>query len=197
MPILDATINSRGKPFIVSNATQTLREALKGLKESGLASNRTYLVVETGTSGAVQYSVELFLRVISIARLMDYESLDTFLGALPLSQASRIVPADTQERVSDVLRWVRSNSRSRVLVTRDGIVVGLFATADLAVFGFLDRFSLSHLHGDWIDLTQDPRAIYESKAEKPTCPGCTTRNHFHYEVTALVCPHCGYKVNLA
>lgn len=195
MPIPDATIRYYGKPFIVFTSSNTLREALKGLKESGYAPNEAYLVV-LGSDSPAEYYVQTFLQIIAYARLVDYDSLDTPLGALPWPPASRVVPANTQERVNNVLLWMQSNPNSRVLITRDSTVVGLFATADLATFGFFDRFGISRLHGDWIDLTQDPRAVFEARAEKPTCPGCTTKQRFHYEISELVCPNCGYKVKL-
>lgn len=198
MPILDATIKSHGKPFILFNASQTLREALKGLKESGLASNEAYLIVEVGTGERVNYTVESFLRVVSIARLMDYESLDTALGMLPFRAASRVVPSDTTERANDVLLWVQSNPRSRLLVTRDGIVVGLFASVELSSSGYFDRPGMSVLWGDLIDLTIDDRAVWEETVVPAPCPGCATRKRFRREALELICqnPNCGYRINL-
>lgn len=195
MPIPDATITYYGKPFIVFTTSHTLREALKSLKESGYAPNEAYLVV-VGSDGPAVYYVQTFLQTVAFARLMDYDSLDTPLGALSLPPASRVVPTDTQEMVNNVLLWVRSNPNGTVVVTRDGAVAGLFASTDLALFGFFDRFGISRLHGDWLNLTQDPRAAFEVRAEKPTCPGCTTKQRFRLGMSELVCPKCGYEVKL-
>lgn len=195
MPIRDTTIRSYGKPFIVFTETHTLRNAFKALQESGFAPNEAYLIV-VGGAGTPEYYVRPFLQIIAFARLMDYDRLDTPLGSLPWPPASKVIPTDTQERVNDVLLWVQSNPSGKIVITHEDTVVGLFASADLSTSGYFDKYAISVLHGKWIDLTQEPRAVYEATSEKPRCPGCFNRNPFDYEISELVCPICGYRVKL-
>ncbi|WP_339376197.1 hypothetical protein [Calothrix sp. NIES-2098] len=189
MSIRERTIEENRKPSVCMEGSQTLTEAIEAFQALKYSENNTYLVVRLSDD---KYNVILFSNLKAILKKLGSNSL-TQLSNLPIPPASRVVPTDTEESGGDILDWVASHPQSPVVVTDAGKFAALFVNPNRSGdSGLADNLSLLGLHGELVQLSQDPRSDYKPKVQPPTCPHCHQVNFYRFNTDAkqFFCPNC-------
>lgn len=88
--------------------------------------------------------------------------------------------------------WVASHPQSPVVVTDAGKFAALFVNPNRSGdLGLADNLSLLELHGELVQLSQDPRTDYVPKVQPPTCPHCHQANFYKLnDAMQFFCPNC-------
>ncbi|MEH1784529.1 MAG: hypothetical protein V7L23_02715 [Nostoc sp.] len=189
MSIRKKTIEENGKRTVSMGGSQTLTQAIQSFEDIKNSENDTYLVVSLSNA---KFNVILFSDLIEkILKKLGPNSL-TQLSNLPIPPASRIVPTDTTESGGDIIDWVASHPQAPVVVTDTGKFAALFVNPNRSGdSGLADNLSLLELHGELVQLSQDPRAGYTPKVQPPTCPHCHQANFYMLnDAMQFFCPNC-------
>jgi hypothetical protein len=188
MSIRKKTIEENGNQTVCMKGSQTLTEAIQAFQALKYSENDTYLVVSLSGD---RYNVILFSDLESILKKLGPNSL-TQLSNLPIPPASRVVPTDTEESGGDIIDWVASHPQSLVVVTDAGKFATLFANPNRSGdSGLADNLSLLELHGELVQLSQDPRSDYKTKVQPPICPHCHQANYYSLnDAMQFFCPNC-------
>ena len=188
MSIRKKTIEENDKRSVCMEGSQTLTEAIQSFQYLKYSENDSYLVI---TLSDEQYNVILFSDLKEILEKLGTESL-TQLSNLPIPPASRVVPTDTTESGGDIINWVASHPQSPVVVTDAGKFAALFVNPNRGGdSGLADNLSLLELHGELVQLSQDPRTDYAPKVQPPICPHCHQANFYKLnDAMQFFCPNC-------
>jgi hypothetical protein len=183
------TIEENGKWTVCMESSRTLTETVQAFQKLKYSENDTYLVVSLAGE---KYNVILFSDLKEILKKLGPEGLTQPLSNVPISPASRVVPTDTDESGGDIMDWVASHPQSPVVVTDAGKFSALFVNPNRSGdSGLADNLSLLSLHGELIQLSQDPRANYAPKVQPPICSNCHQANYFNLnDVMQFFCPNC-------
>lgn len=189
MSIRKKTIEENGKSAFPVEGSQTLTEAIQSFENLKYSENDIYLVVVLPDE---KYNVILFSDLKGILKKLGPEGLTQPLSNFPIPSASRVVPTDTEESGGDIIDWVASHPQSPVIVTDAGKFAALFVNPNRSGdAGLADNLSLLGLHGELLQLSQDPRANYVPKVQPPTCPHCHQANYYKLnDAKQLFCPNC-------
>lgn len=189
MTVRKKTLEENSKQTVLMNGSQTLIEAIQILQDKKLQENDTYLVV---TLSDEVYRVILFSKLKEILMKLGVEYLTQSLSILPLPLASRIIPTNTEESGGDILDWLSTHPQSSVVITDAGKFTGLFINPNRAGdSGLADSISLQEIHGEFVRLSQDPRADFVRKVQPPICPHCHQTNFYRVNAAMQVfCPNC-------
>ena len=189
MSIRKKTIEENDKRSVCMEGSQTLTEAIQSFQHLKYSENDTYLVV---TLSDEQYSVILFSDLKEMLKKLGSEGLTQTLSNLPIPPVSRIVPTDTTESGGDIIDWVASHPQSPVVVTDAGKFAALFVNPNRSGdSGLVDNLSLLGLHGELVQLSQDPRTDYATKVQPPICPHCHQANFYKLnDAMQFFCPNC-------
>jgi hypothetical protein len=188
VPIRKKTIEENGKQTVCMEGSRTLTETIQSFQDLKYSENDTYLVVALSDK---KYNVILFSDLKEILEKLGTESL-TQLSNLPIPPANRIVPTDTTEGGGDIIDWVASHPQSPVVVTDAGKFAALFVNPNMSGdSGLVDNLSLLELHGELVQLSQDPRTNYATKVQPPICPHCQQANFYKLnDAMQFFCPNC-------
>jgi hypothetical protein len=189
MTIRKKTIEENGKRTICMEGSRTLTETIQSFQDLKYSENDTYLVVSLADE---QYNVILFSDLKEILKKLGSEGLTQPLSNLPIPPASRVVPTDTEESGGDIIDWVASHPQSPVVVTDAGKFAALFVNLNMSGdSGLADNLSLLGLHGELVQLSQDPRTDYAPKVQPPICPHCHQANFYQLnDAMQFFCPNC-------
>ena len=189
MSIRKKTIEENGKRNICMEGIRTLAEVIQSLQDLKYSESDTYLVV---SQAGTKYSVILFTDLKEILKKLGSEGLTQPLSNLPIPPASRVVPTDTEESGGDIVDWVGSHPQFPVVITDDGKFVALFVNPNRGGdSGLADNLSLLSLHGELVQLSQDPQTDYAPKVQPPICPNCHQTNYYKLNnAMQFFCPKC-------
>jgi hypothetical protein len=189
MSIRKKTIEENDKRSVCMEGSQTLTEAIQSFQHLKYSENDTYLVV---ILSGEKYNVILFSDLKEMLKKLGSEGLTEPLANLPIPPASRVVPTNTEESGGDIMDWVASHPQSPVVVTDAGKFAALFVNPNRdGDSGLADNLSLLGLHGELVQLSQDPRTDYAPKVQPPICPHCHQANFYKLnDAMQFFCPNC-------
>lgn len=189
MSIRKRTIEENSKRTVCMESSQTLTQAIQTFENLKYSENDTYLVISLSGD---KYNVILFSDLKEILGKLGFDGLTKPLSNLPIPPASRIVPTDTEESGGDIIDWIASHPQARVVVTYAGKFAALFVNPNRSGdSGLVDNLSLLGLHGELVQLSQDPRSDYKPKIQAPTCPHCHQANFYSLnDAMQFFCPNC-------
>lgn len=189
MSIRRKTIEENNKQSVCMEGSKILTKAIQSFQNLNYAENDTYLVVSLADE---QYNVILFSDLKEILKKLGPEGLTQPLCNLPFPPASRVVPTDTDESGGDILDWVAIHPQSPVVVTDAGKFAALFVNPNRSGdSGLADNLSLLGLHGELVQLSEDPRADYIPKVQPPICPHCHQANYYGInDAMQFFCTNC-------
>lgn len=188
MSIRKKTIEENGKRTVCMEGSRTLTEAIQSFQDLKYSENDTFLVVSLADE---KYNVILFSDLKEILKKLGSEGLTQPLSNLPPT-AVHVVPMDTEESGGDILDWVASHPQAPVVVTDAGKFAALFVNPNMSGdSGLADNLSLLELHGELVQLSQDPRTDYATKVQPPICPHCHQANFYKLnDAMQFFCPNC-------
>ncbi len=181
------------KQVILMQGDNTLDEAVQNMKQKGFAENRAWLVVDLGGG---HFKTEKFSHLVHLVQNLGGRAFHRKLCTLPISNASRVYPVNTPKTAGTITTELGQLGGGSLVITDKHKFAGLLTNPHMGGSGLSDTLSLSNLHGEFVNLSEDKRTNWIPSSGLPSCPHCQHQGLYEVNVTTFkyTCVKCHKEV---